>query len=161
MNSCEEFDVGVWRDECEARRQAIVDSVDAAETMLDAEFGDSRPDNFWFFAEGLLQFDHQVWSEDGSIEDEEWRSSWQLGYWRIGDRWRFVLYDESVPTDLEGLIKGEIPLIDASNAALLYFGRRIKTYTAQVRDFLNHVLRKKIAPSDRSHDRSEPAGDDR
>jgi len=136
MSKCKVAVSDTWEDECLARRRKLIEAVEAEEVMLDAEFGSSRPPDFFDLEEKMLQFTVAVWPEDDPVDEEEWRTSWQLGYWQIGDQWRFVFADEIMPPDLSddrGLMAAAIPLVDAPNAALLYYGRRIKKYADLVR----------------------------
>ncbi|HMI82553.1 MAG TPA: hypothetical protein VK550_00600 [Polyangiaceae bacterium] len=125
-----------WGNECLARRRKLIEAVVAEEVMLDEEFGNSRPHDLFDVPGKALQFQVSVWQNDDPVEEEEWLTSWQLGYWKIGDRWRFVLVDEIMPpglSDGRGLMAPAIPLVDAPTAAVLYYGRRIKRYADRVR----------------------------
>jgi hypothetical protein len=84
----------------------------------------------------MLRFAIEVVPDDDAYDEEEWATTWQLGYWPRDGKWQFLLADEVMPRgpdDDGGLMAPEIRLVDAPNAALLFYGRRIEEYADQVR----------------------------
>jgi hypothetical protein len=127
--------VPAWEEQCLARRRDLVVRVHEAEAELDKHFGDSRPEGFWYVAEEMLGVAVEVAPDDEIHEVEAWRTWWQLAYFRFKGRWQFLLADEIMPPGRsgEGLMAPPIPLVDAPNAALLFYGSRIDDFAVEVR----------------------------